>query len=154
MATDEPVEESPGILERAEGNRTQYTGEYTDKVDQVQESVTRCTEYTDRLEQLEGTVSSNTELLLDLKRQVAELRTELKSMATRSETRGIAEAVKHLKNLVYKHHRWFNPDRTDEVILELFGGPIAYIEKRLNDHQRVINWARKKFDLKPTGKQG
>jgi len=154
MATDEPVKESLSILERAEGNRTQYTGEYTDKVDQVQESVTRCTEYTGRLEQLEGKVSSYTELLQDLKRQVAELRTEMKSMATRSEIRGIGAAVKRLDNLVDKHHRWFNPDGTDEVIQELFGGPIAHIERRLSDHQGAINWVRKKFNLKPTRKQG
>jgi len=134
MATDEQVEESPSILEQIEGNGTRYTGENTDGIGYVQDSVTRYTEYTNRIKQLEESIASATEYILELEKKIDQLHDKLQSLPTRDETREMTRTVERLEKRVKKHDEWFNPRGVDEVIHGLSGGPIAYIEKRLNDH--------------------
>ncbi len=88
-------------------------------------------EYKDRLSKLKSEVVSNTELLTELRRTVSELQNQLALMATRGETHRIATIVEMLGKRVEKHERWFNPESIDEVLLEICGGPITYLEKRL-----------------------
>ncbi len=57
----------------------------------------------------------------------------LASMATRSETDRIATIVEILGKRVEKHERWLNPQSADEVLLEMIGGPIGYLEKRIDN---------------------
>ncbi len=59
------------------------------------------------------------------------LQNQLILKATDSEIHRIATKVELLSERVEKHERWFNPEGTDEVLLEMFGGPITYLEKRL-----------------------
>ncbi len=88
-------------------------------------------EYEDRLNKLKSEVVSNTELLTELRRTVSELQNQLALMATRSEINRAAAKVELLSKLVEKHERWLNRESDDEVLLEICGGPIAYLEERL-----------------------
>jgi len=88
-------------------------------------------EYKDRLDKLENEAISNTELLAELRRTVRALQNQLALMATRSEINQIATTVEIIGKCLEKHERWFNPKSIDEVILEICGGPIAYLEERL-----------------------
>ena len=88
-------------------------------------------EYKDRLDKLENEAISNTELLTELRRTVRAMQNQLALKATASEINLIATKVELLSKRVEKHERWFNPKSTDEVVLELCGGPIGYLEKRL-----------------------
>ena len=88
-------------------------------------------EYKDRLDKLENEAISNTELLAELRRTVRALQNQLALKATASEINLIATKVELLSKHVKKHERWFNPTSIDEVFLEICGGPIAYLEKRL-----------------------
>ena len=88
-------------------------------------------EFRDRLEKLENKVFSNTELLTEVRRTVSELQNQLALVATRSETNRIATKVELLSKGVEKHERWLNPESIDEVLLEIFGGPIGCLEERL-----------------------
>ncbi len=88
-------------------------------------------EYKDRLSKLKSEVASNTELLTELRRTVSELQNQLALMATRSEINQIATTVEIIGKCLEKHERWFNPESIDEVFLEICGGPITYLEKRL-----------------------
>lgn len=95
-------------------------------------------EFRDRLEKLENKVISNTELLTEVRRTVSELQNRLALMATRSETNRIATKVELLSKGVEKHDHWLNPESDDEVILEICGGPIGSLEKRLSSLQLAI----------------
>ncbi len=96
-------------------------------------------EFRDRLEKLENKVISNTELLTEVRRTVSELQNRLALMATRSETNRIATIVKTLGKQLEKHDHWLNPESDDEVILEICGGPIGSLEKRLSSLQLAIH---------------
>ncbi len=95
-------------------------------------------EFRDRLEKLENKVISNTELLTGLRWAVSELQNQLALVATRSETNRIATIVKTLGKQLEKHDHWLNPESDDEVILEICGGPIGSLEKRLSSLQLAI----------------
>ncbi len=125
LASEEPVRKAPSTLEQLES----------------------------RIGHLEQSVIRNTERLMELQRQLASLRNEMKSLATHREIQEITKDVDHLRWESTKHDGWLNPHGMDDAIHGLSGGPIADIEKRLNDHQRVINWVMKKFNLKPTRKE-
>ncbi len=90
-------------------------------------------EYEDRLNKLKSEVVSNTELLTELRRTVSELQNQLSLMATRSEINRAAAKVELLSKLVEKHERWLNRESDDEVLLEIFGGPIGYLEERIEN---------------------
>ncbi len=90
-------------------------------------------EFRDRLEKLENKVVSNTELLTELRRTVSELQQRLVLKATRSETNRIATKVELLSKGVEKHDHWLNPESTDEMMLEICGGPIGSLEKRIDN---------------------
>ena len=79
----------------------------------------------------ENEAISNTELLAELRRTVRTLQNQLALMATRSEINQIATTVEIIGKCLEKHERWFNPKSIDEVFLEICGGPIALLEKRL-----------------------
>ncbi len=95
-------------------------------------------DYRDRLNKLKSEVVSNTELLTELRRTVRTLQNRLAVMDTRSETNRIATKVELLSKRLDEHDRWFNPHDIDEIILRLSGGPIADLEKRVDDLQLVI----------------
>ncbi len=95
-------------------------------------------DYRDRLDKLKSEVVSNTELLTELWRTVRTLQNRLAVMDTRSETNRIATKVELLSKRLDEHDRWFNPHDIDEIILRISGGPIADLEKRLDDLQLVI----------------
>jgi len=95
-------------------------------------------EYRERLDKLESEFVSNTELLTELRRTVSELQNQLALMATRSEINRAAAKVELLSKLVEKHERWLNRESDDEVILEICGGPIGSLEKRLSSLQLAI----------------
>ncbi len=99
----------------------------------VQSEKNSTSEFRDRLEKLENKVISNTELLTEIRRTVSELQNRLALMATRSETNRIATKVELLSKRVEKHERWLNPENTDEVLLEICGGPMGYLEKRIEN---------------------
>jgi len=90
-------------------------------------------DYRDRLNKLKSEVVSNTELLTEPRRTVRAMQNQLALKATASEINLIATKVELLSKRVEKHERWFNPESTDEVFLEICGGPIAYLEKRLRN---------------------
>jgi predicted RNase H-like nuclease (RuvC/YqgF family) len=100
-------------------------------------------EYKDRLSKLKSEVVSNTELLTELRRTVSELQNQLALMATRGETHRIATIVEMLGKRLEEHDRWFNPHDIDEIILRLLGGPIAALEKRLDNLQLVVKPGRR-----------
>lgn len=77
-------------------------------------------------------------LLTELRRTVPALQNRLAVMDTRSETNRIATKVELLSKRLDEHDRWFNPHDIDEIILRLSGGPIADLEKRLDNLQLVI----------------
>ncbi len=87
-------------------------------------------DYRDMLNEQKSEVVSNTELL-ELRQEVRALQNQLALKATASEINLIATKVELLSKRVEKHERWFNPESIDEVFLEICGGPIAYLEKRL-----------------------
>ena len=86
---------------------------------------------------------SNTELLTELRRTVRALQNRLAVMDTRSEANRIATKVELLSERLDEHDRWFNPHDIDEIILRISGGPIADLEKRLDDLQLVIKPGRR-----------
>ena len=88
-------------------------------------------EYKDRLDKLENEAISNTKLMTELMGTVRALQNQLALKATASEINLIATKVELLSKRVEKHERWFNPESIDEVFLEICGGPITYLEKRL-----------------------
>jgi len=88
-------------------------------------------DYRDRLDKPENEANSNTELLTELRRTVRAMQNQLALKATASEINLIATKVELLSKRVEKHERWFNPESIDEVLLEICGGPITYLEKRL-----------------------
>ncbi len=90
-------------------------------------------EFRDRLEKLENKVISNTELLTEVRQTVSELQQRLALKATRSEINRIATIVETLGKQLEKHDHWLNPESTDEVILEIIGGPIGYLKKCIED---------------------
>ncbi len=92
----------------------------------------------DRLNKLKSEVASNTELLTELGRTVSTLQNRLEVIDTRSETNRIATKVELLSKRLDEHDRWFNPHDVDEIILRISGGPIADLEKRVDDLQLVI----------------
>ncbi len=95
-------------------------------------------DYRDRLNKLKSEVVSNTELLTELRGTVRALQNRLVVMDTRSETNRIARKVELLRKRLDEHDRWFNPHDIDEIILRITGGPIADLEKRLDNLQLVI----------------
>ncbi len=97
----------------------------------------------DRLNKLKSEVASNTMLLTELRRTVLALQNRLAVMDTRSETNRIATEVELLSKRLDEHDRWFNPHDIDEIILRLSGGPIADLEKRLDNLQLVIKPGRR-----------
>ena len=97
----------------------------------------------DRLNKLKSEVASNTMLLTELRRTVLALQNRLAVMDTRSETNRIATKVELLSKRLDEHDRWFNPHDIDEIILRLSGGPIADLEKRLDNLQLVIKPGRR-----------
>ncbi len=90
-------------------------------------------DYSDRLDKLKSEVAINTELLTELRRIVSELQNQLALKATASEIKLIATKAELLSKRVDKHERWLNPENTDEVILEICGGPMGYLEKRIEN---------------------
>ncbi len=92
----------------------------------------------DMLNKLKSEVASNTELLTELRPTVLALQNRLAVMDTRSETNRIATKVELLSKRLDEHDQWFNPHDIDEIILRLSGGPIANLEKRVDDLQLVI----------------
>ncbi len=97
----------------------------------------------DRLNKLKSEVASNTMLLTELRRIVLALQNRLAVMDTRSKTNRIATKVELLSKRLDEHDRWFNPHDIDEIILRLSGGPIADLEKRLDNLQLVIKPGRR-----------
>ena len=95
-------------------------------------------EYKDRLDKLESEAISNTELLAELRRTVHALQNQLALKATASEINLIAIKVELVSKCVEKHEQWLNPESSDEVILAICGGPIAYLEERLSSLQLAI----------------
>ncbi len=91
-------------------------------------------EYKGRLDKLENEAISNTKLMTELMGTVRVLQNQLALKATASEINLIATKVELLNKRVEKHERWFNPESTDEVLLEIYGGPIAYLEERLRTY--------------------
>jgi chromosome segregation ATPase len=100
-------------------------------------------EYKDRLDKLEKEAISNTELLAELRRTVRAMQNQLALKATASEINLIATKVELLSKRLDEHDRWFNPHDIDEIILRLSGGPIADLEKRLDNLQLVIKPGRR-----------
>ena len=100
-------------------------------------------EYRDRLDKLESEFISNTKLLTELRRTVNELQNKLALMATRSEIHRIDTIVEKLGKRLDEHDRWFNPHDTDEIILCLLGGPIATLEKRLDNLELITKPGRR-----------
>ncbi len=95
-------------------------------------------EYTDRLDKLEKEAISNTELLAELRRTVRAMQNQLALEATANEINLIATKVELVSKCVEKHEQWLNPKSSDEVILAICGGPIAYLEERLSSLQLAI----------------
>jgi uncharacterized protein YeeX (DUF496 family) len=106
-----------------------------------------------RIVNLEQSVIHNTERLTEFQKQLTNLQEDLKLLVTHQEIQGIIKDVAHYRWESMKHDEWLNPHGIDDAIHGLFGGPIADIEKRLKDHQRVIDWVMKKFNLKSTRKE-
>ena len=100
-------------------------------------------DYRDRLNKLKSEVVSNTELLTELRRTVRAMQNQLALKATASEINLIATKVELLSKRLDEHDRWFNPHDIDEIILRLSGGPIADLEKRLDNLQLVIKPGRR-----------
>ena len=88
-------------------------------------------DYRDRLNKLKSEVVINTELLTELRRTVRAMQDQLTLKAT-------AHEVELLRKRLDEHDRWFNPHDIDEIILRISGGPIADLEKRVDDLQLVI----------------
>ena len=95
-------------------------------------------DYKCRLDKLENEAISNTWLLTELRRTMRAMQNQLALMATCSETNRIATIVKTLGKQLEKHDHWLNPESDDEVILEICGGPIGSLEKRLSSLQLAI----------------
>ncbi len=95
-------------------------------------------DYRDRLDKPKSEVASNTELLTELRRTVSELQNQSALMATRSEINRAVAKVELLSKRLDEHDQWFNPHDIDEIILRISGGPIADLEKRVDDLQLVI----------------
>ena len=74
---------------------------------------------------------------------MSELQQRLALKATRIEINRIATIVETLGKQLDEHDRWFNPHDIDEIILRLSGGPIADLEKRLDNLQLVIKPGRR-----------
>ena len=100
-------------------------------------------EYKDRLDKLEKEAISNTELLAELRQTVRAMQNQLALKATTSEINLIATKVELLSKRLDEHDRWFNPHDIEEIILRLSGGPIADLEKRLDNLQLVIKPGRR-----------
>ena len=89
----------------------------------------------ERLEKLTKDVQSITKTLGDLRANLDFLQGRMLSLASQNEIRRIALEVNRLNNQVEKHDRWLNPRGIHEAIVDLDGGPIASIEKRLQCRQ-------------------
>ena len=74
-------------------------------------------------------------IIAELKETLEKLENYMALLATRNETCHIASDMRIIKGQVYKHDRWFNPRGLHEAVVGLNGGPIAYIEKRLQRRQ-------------------
>ena len=74
-------------------------------------------------------------IIVELQETLKKLENYMALLATRNETCQLASNLKIIKAQVEKHDRWFNPRGIHEAIVDLDGGPIAYIEKRLQRRQ-------------------
>ena len=105
-------------------------------------------DYIDKLNKLIGEVCSLTEMLNDLKWKIRALQNQLALTATSTDINNITTNIESLNKRVKKHDQWFNPKGIDELVLGLSGGPIASLDKRLDNIQRLITSgtkARSKF---------
>jgi len=74
-----------------------------------------------------------------------------------TEYRDIYRQLTQLSEQVRKHDIWFTPDGIDLFVCEIYYDPPAFLvdlknlTKLVNDHQGVINWVRKKFNLVKRG---
>jgi len=103
----------------------------------------------DRLEKLTSENLHNIKSLAELNRTVSYLQSQIASLATHNEFQHIVARVELLSKRVKQHDQWFNPRGIDEVILDLFGGPIASIERYLGSHRLDDKAVGKKLRLKP-----
>ena len=94
--------------------------------------------YNERLARLTKEIRSNNETLEDLNVNLRYLQHRMLSLAFREEVRRVAIELDGLKDQVEKHSRWFNPHGLHEAVLDLFGGPIADIEKRLKGRKSFV----------------
>ena len=95
-------------------------------------------DYRDKLNKLKSEVASNTELLTELRQKVRAMQDKLALKATAHEINLLTIKVELLSKRLDEHDRWFNPHDIDEIILRISGGPIADLEKRVDDLQLVI----------------
>jgi small-conductance mechanosensitive channel len=101
----------------------------------------------------------NTEQLEQYTHQLAELSDQLKNLSqqvkqasSNTEIRGISQQVTKLSEQVKKHDKWFTPDRLLYIIAmhsehPAFLDDLADLRRQLTEHQLIINWVRKKFNL-------
>ena len=97
----------------------------------VESESSSISDYQDSLNKLKSKVVSNTELLTELRGTVRAMQDQLALKAT-------AHEVELLRKRLDEHDRWFNPHDNDEIMLCILGGPIAVLEKRIDDLQLVI----------------
>ncbi len=126
VATEQQVsvlEDRLQKLERVTGLRETEVGDLlNDLLSNTEPLTNKLHNITKQLSKFSDTVS-----------KMSELQDQLTLMATRSETNRIATKAELLSKGVEKHERWLNPESTDEVLLEIIGGPIGYLEKRIDN---------------------
>ena len=109
------------------GHKTFYHGQHTKQNKQVELN-------NNRLNVSESKLDSINNEIANVKINLGYLQNRFGSLPSTTEIHIISSEVKRLKEQVKKHEEWLNPNDIDDVIFVFNGGPIASIEKRLNEH--------------------
>ncbi|MFC2001084.1 hypothetical protein ACFLUZ_01100 [Chloroflexota bacterium] len=113
------------------GHKTFFHGHRARRNEPVEFRENSLNKSDEKLNRLTKDIQIITETLADLKRNLNYLQYRMVSLASRSEIHRIASEVNRLNSQVEKHNRWFNPHGLHEAVLDLDGGPITDLEKRL-----------------------
>jgi len=98
-------------------------------------------------------LGQHTHQLTGLSDQLKELSQQVELAPSNTEISSIGKQVTQLSEQVKRHEDWFTPDPIAFIVSEfshdypVFLRDFDRLKKQINDHQGVINWVRKKFNL-------
>ena len=116
------------------------------RLEQVEEITQLDTEHlTEQLEQ-------HTHQLVELNDQLKNLSQQVKLASSNTEVRNISKQVTQLSEQVKRYASWLMTDRLRSFIVmhsehPVFLDDIADLRRQLQEHQPIINWIKKKWNL-------